>query len=284
MRVRREQLFRARMPRLLSVVILNGRVIDPETGLDAIRNIGVRGRKIETVSSEGLRGRTTLDARGLVVSPGFIDLHQHGQNAENDTVKAADGVTTALELEVGVADIDAWYAVRAKNALITFGASIGHIPLRMSVMHDGGGLLPSGAALNRVASSQELQEIETGIEKGLKRGALAVGLGPAYTPGATNLEVLKAFEIAARHNASVHVHIRGSGEDPDGTFSGFQEVLADAVATGAALHVVGHDISGPWRKGPIRGRTIQLRLVQCHQVVLVGRGQAGTFHGQVAKW
>jgi N-acyl-D-aspartate/D-glutamate deacylase len=234
------------LPPDYDIVILNGRVIDPETGLDAIRNIGVRGRKIETISSEDLRGRTTLDARGLVVSAGFVDLHQHGQNAENDIVKAADGVTTALELEVGVADIDAWYAGRAKNALINFGASVGHIPVRMSVMHDGGGFLPSGPAAHRAATSEELQQIESGIEKGLRSGALAVGLGTGYTPGASNLEVLKVFESAARHRASVHVHIRGSGEDPDGTFGGFQEVLADAAATGAALHVVHiQSTSGP---------------------------------------
>jgi N-acyl-D-aspartate/D-glutamate deacylase len=211
------------------VVILNGRVMDPETGLDAIRNVGIRGRKIETVSSEGLHGRTILDVRGLVVSPGFIDLHQHGQNEENDAVKAADGVTTALELEVGVADVDAWYASRAKNALINFGASSGHIPVRMAVMHDSGEFLPIGNAVYRPATSEELQQIEATIEKGLKRGAVAVGLGTAYTPGASNLEVLKVFEIAARHGASVHVHIRGTGEDPDGTFGGFQEVLANAA-------------------------------------------------------
>jgi N-acyl-D-aspartate/D-glutamate deacylase len=228
------------------VVILNGRVIDPETGLDAIRNVGIRGGKIETVSSESLQGRTTLDARGLVVSPGFIDLHQHGQDAENDAVKAGDGVTTALELEVGVADVDAWYTARAKDALINFGASIGHIPVRMSVMHDGGAFLPSGDAARRAATAEELRQIEAALEKGLKRGALAVGLGPAYTPGASNLEVLKVFGIAARHRASVHVHIRGSGDDPDGTFGGFQEVLADAAATGAALHVVHiQSTSGP---------------------------------------
>jgi cytosine/adenosine deaminase-related metal-dependent hydrolase len=228
------------------LVILNGRVMDPETDLDAIRNVGIRDGKIEAVTSEMLQGRTALDARGLVVSPGFIDLHQHGQDAENDAVKAADGVTTALELEVGVDDVDAWYTARAKNALINFGASVGHIRVRMAVMRDRGRLLPSGEAAHRAASGDELQQIEAGIEKGLKRGALAVGLGPAYTPGATNLEVLKAFEIAARHNASVHVHIRGSGQDPDGTFGGFQEVLADAAATGAALHVAHiQSTSGP---------------------------------------
>jgi cytosine/adenosine deaminase-related metal-dependent hydrolase len=228
------------------LVILNGRVMDPETGLDAIRNVGIRGNKIETVSLESLQGRTTLDARGLVVSPGFIDLHQHGQDAENDAVKAADGVTTALELEVGADDVDAWYTARAKNALINFGASAGHIRVRMAVMRDRGGLLPSGDAVHRAASGEELKQIEAGIEKGLKRGALAVGLGPAYTPAATNLEVLKVFEIAARHDASVHVHIRGTSEDPDGIFGGFQEVLADAAATGAALHVVHiQSTSGP---------------------------------------
>jgi Amidohydrolase family len=227
------------------IVILNGRVMDPESGLDAIRNIGVRGRKIETVSSEALRGRTTLDARGLVVSPGFIDLHQHGQNKENDEVKVADGVTTALELEIGVDDVDAWYAARTKNALINFGASSGHVPVRMAVMHDHG-RFPSGDAAHRAATAEELQQIEAGVEKGLKRGALAVGLVLANTPGASNLEVLKIFEIGARHGASVHVHIRGSGGDSDGTFGGFQEVLADAVATGAALHIVHiHSTSGP---------------------------------------
>jgi len=135
--------------------------------------------------------------------------------------------------------VDAWYTARAKNALINFGATIGHIPVRMAVMHDSGRLLPSGDAAHRAATAEELQQIEAGIEKGLKRGALAVGLGPAYTPAASNLEVLKVFEIAARHGASVHVHMRGRGaEAPDGTFGGFQEVLADAAATGAALHVV----------------------------------------------
>src|SRR5439155_4466341 len=102
------------------VVILNGRAMDPETGLDAIRNVGIRGGKIETVSSESLQGHTTLDARGLVVSPGFIDLHQHGQDAENDAVKVADGFTTGFELEEGEDDIDSFDLARRKNALINF--------------------------------------------------------------------------------------------------------------------------------------------------------------------
>src|SRR5258708_22650458 len=92
----------------LDVVILNGRVMDPESDLDAVRNVGIRAGKIVDITEEPLQGKEVIDAKGLVVAPGFIDLHQHGQDAENDDAKAADGVTTSLEMEVGTADVDAW--------------------------------------------------------------------------------------------------------------------------------------------------------------------------------
>src|SRR5436305_7110604 len=78
------------------IVIANGRVMDPATNLDAVRNIGVRAGKIAAVSETPLRGRTSIDAKGLVVAPGFIDLHSHGQTPENYRFKARGGVTTAL--------------------------------------------------------------------------------------------------------------------------------------------------------------------------------------------
>src|SRR5258707_15449124 len=155
------------------VVIANGRVMDPESGLDAVRNVGIRGGKIALISTAPLEGKQTIDARSLVVSPGFIDLHQHGQDAENYAAKAADGVTTALELEVGVADVDGWYSEREGKALINYGASVGHIPVRMAVMHDPGGLLPSGDAAHRDATTAEMEENNAMVEKGLKRGALS---------------------------------------------------------------------------------------------------------------
>jgi len=89
------------------LVILNGRVIDPESRTDAVRNLGISNGTIKAITSNKLTGRTVIDARGLVVSPGFIDLHQHGQDDENYRFKAMDGVTTALELEVGTGDVDA---------------------------------------------------------------------------------------------------------------------------------------------------------------------------------
>ena len=221
------------------VVIANGRVMDPESGLDAVRNVGIASGKISEISTAALKGKQTFDAKGLVVAPGFIDLHQHGQDAENYAVKAADGVTTALELELGVADVDKWYGEREGKALINYGASVGHIAVRMVVMHDPGGLLPSGDAAHRVATKEEMEEISALLEKGLKRGALAVGLGPAYTEAATNQEIVDVFRVAAKYHASCHVHIRASlPETGEGNFSGFEEVMAAAAITGAPLHVV----------------------------------------------
>jgi N-acyl-D-aspartate/D-glutamate deacylase len=222
----------------LDLVILGGRVMDPESGLDAVRNVGIRGGKIVEVTAKALLGKETIDAKGLVVAPGFIDLHQHGQDAENYDLKAADGVTTALELEVGTADVDAWYAAREGKARINFGASVGHIPVRIAVMHDPSPFLPSGDAAHRAATPGELEEIKQKLDAGLKRGALCVGLGPAYTFGATNWEIVEVFRVAARHHASCHVHIRALPSDKEGDMSGFEEVMAASAVTGAPLHVV----------------------------------------------
>lgn len=93
---------------LYDLVIVHGRVVDPASGLDAIRTIGISGGTIRAVSRHSLRGRDTLDARGLVVAPGFIDLHQHAQDSAGYRVEVLDGTTTALELEEGTDDVNRW--------------------------------------------------------------------------------------------------------------------------------------------------------------------------------
>jgi len=83
--------------------------MDPESGLDAVRYIGINGKKITAISTSPLHGKIVIDANGLVVAPGFIDLHSHGQTPEAYRDNAMDGVTTALELEVGVSPVSEWY-------------------------------------------------------------------------------------------------------------------------------------------------------------------------------
>ncbi|MGA8104557.1 MAG: hypothetical protein WB869_20530, partial [Candidatus Acidiferrales bacterium] len=150
------------------VVIVGGRVMDPESGLDGVRSVGIRDGKVSAISETPLKGKTTIEAKGLVVAPGFIDLHEHGQEPRNYEFQAHDGVTTSLELEVGTDDVEQWYAAREGKSLINFGVSVGHIPVRMKVMHDTGTFLPTGDAAHRVATAEELTEIRAGMEKGFR--------------------------------------------------------------------------------------------------------------------
>jgi N-acyl-D-aspartate/D-glutamate deacylase len=232
------------------IVLANGRVMDPATGLDAVRQVGIRAGKIAAVSSQALDGRTVLDAKGLVVAPGFIDLHSHGQTPENYRYKAMDGVTTALEMEVGVSPVPEWYAAREGKALVNFGASAGHLPARMAVMHDTGGLLPRDNAVTRAATPEEQHETLALVQRGLDEGALGVGLGIAYVPLASRSEILDLFRLAAEKKTAVYVHMRYSGPVEPGVVDGLQEVIADAAATGAALHVV-HITSMALRETPL---------------------------------
>jgi len=215
------------------IVLQRGRVMDPESGLDAVRSVAVTANKIAAISENSLRGKVEIDASGLVVAPGFIDLHQHGQTPEAYGYKAMDGVTTALELEVGVSPVSEWYAARTGKSVINFGASSGHIAARMAIMKDTGDFLPRDAAMNRLATPQEQKAIESVVEKGLDEGALGLGMGITYTPTATPDEILNLFYLAAKFKRPVFVHMRAGN-----VIASLQEVIADAAASGAPLHVV----------------------------------------------
>ena len=215
------------------LVIRGGRVVDPESGLDDIRDVGIVAGRVAAISIETLEGQRYIDANGLVVAPGFIDLHQHGQSPENYRAQIRDGITTALELEIGVADIESWYRDRANRALVNYGASISHPYSRQLVMLGRNPGL-SGESLAAELSDEQLHSLHRRIELGLDQGALAVGFGLAYTPGATREELVKMFRTAARYSASCHVHIRTDHS----TFENLQEVIELARETGAAAHVV----------------------------------------------
>ncbi|HEY3136556.1 MAG TPA: amidohydrolase family protein [Blastocatellia bacterium] len=220
------------------IVLLNGRVIDPESNLDGIRNVGISNGTIQAISEKALQGRITILGTGLVVAPGFIDLHSHGQDQENYRYKAMDGVTTALELEVGTGDVDRWYSEREGKALINFGVAIGHIPVRIGVMHDPGAFLPSGDAAHKTASDSEIAQMRSQIDRGLKRGALGVGFGINYTEAASRWEILEMFREAAKHGATSFIHMRYAGVKEPGAVAALEEVLSAAAITGASVHIV----------------------------------------------
>jgi dihydroorotase len=211
--------------------------MDPASGLDAVRNVGIRDGRIAAVSAGPLDGERTIDASGLVVAPGFVDLHEHGATPEAYRLMVRDGVTTALELEVGTDSVAAWYAERADGRLLNHGVSVGHIPVRMTVMDDAGDFLPSGPAAHEEATDAQLAEMERRIREGLGQGAVAVGFGTAYTPGATMDEVTRMMRVAAGSGASVHVHLRAG-------VAGLDSTIAAAREAGVPLHVVHVNSSG----------------------------------------
>ena len=219
------------------LVIRGGRVMDPESGLDAVMNIGVRDGRIEAVTEDAIAGTSTIDASGLVVTAGFIDLHEHAQNEQAYGLTVADGVTSTFELEVGTNDVAAWYAEREGGQIVNYGVSIGHVPVRMAVMDDPGDFLPRGAGGYGAASDAHVAEMASRIEEGLMQGAVAVGFGTAYTPAATMAEVETMFRIAADHDASAHVHTRGG-------LSGLAETIETAARANVALHIVHANSSG----------------------------------------
>jgi N-acyl-D-aspartate/D-glutamate deacylase len=234
------------------LVIEGGRVIDPETGLDAVRNLGIREGKIARISPDGLSGRRVVHAGGLVVAPGFIDLHQHGQDLASQRVKALDGVTTALELEIGAPDVAQFLKSKEGHSLIHYGTSASYVAARAAAFgtplpaeiigsHSGApDILPkSGRATDDPATPEQIEAIRERLRAELDAGGLAVGMGIQYTPGATRLEVIDMFRLAAERRLPVYTHMRSAGRiEPGSSIEAVSEVIGAAAITGAALHIV----------------------------------------------
>lgn len=227
------------------VVIRGGRVMDPESGLDAVRDVGIRGGKIASVSEQRLEGKTVLQAAGRVVAPGFIDLHAHGQSNESNEYQAHDGVTTALELEVGVPSVAEYLKSREGRSILNFGATSSHGAMRTLAMGEevSGPVsavdwsarwseLSMKGRYKALRTPEEFSSLAAIMERGLREGGLGIGVAHQYYPAATREEIFRVFQMAARWKAPVFTHVRSMGMDA------IQEVVADAAATGASLHIV----------------------------------------------
>ena len=236
------------LPETPDLVFQNARVMDPESGLDAVRDVGIIDGTIVTISEIPIEATEIIDASGLVLAPGFIDLHAHGQDAVSNRLQALDGVTTALELELGVYPVADWIASREGDAVIHYGASVGHLGARMKLFHDAD--LGSWATLSPertdLLTFSDFEEKDTTEEErtrlkelmalGLDEGGLGFGLGITYTPGASRSEIFELFELASEQDVPLFVHTRG--RNSGGALGSFQEGIANAAATGASLHFV----------------------------------------------
>src|ERR1700739_4590279 len=226
------------------LVIQGGRVIDPETGLDAVRNVGISQGRVSKISAEALAGKRVISARGLVVAPGFIDLHQHDMDLESQRLKALDGVTTALEMEIGKPDAAAFLQSMEGHSLVNYGTTASHPAARSLVFGTPipvGGRLPKtgGPAAEQPASPEQIEAMKARLRHELDAGALGVGMGIQYTPGVTRWEVIEMFRLAAERGLPVYTHVRSNGRsEPGSNIESVSEVIGAAAITGASLHIV----------------------------------------------
>jgi N-acyl-D-aspartate/D-glutamate deacylase len=218
------------------IAIANGRVMDPESGLDAVRWLGIRGGKVASISTEPLDASRVIDATGLVVAPGFIDLHRHGHTEEAYRLQVHDGVTTGLELELGVPHVLEWYEARKEGQLVNYGTSVGYLGVRALAMGDaitGTG----GTSTRRAATPAQAAEMERLLRVGIAEGAVGVGFGLAYVPGAPMAEVERMLGVVAQRGVMAFVHSRSG-------LAGLDSVLVAAAEAGAPMHVAHANSSG----------------------------------------
>ena len=223
--------------------INNGRVIDPESRLDAVRSIGIRAGRIEAISKTPLEASYVVDASGMAVAPGFINLHSHSLAEPGYRLELLDGVTTVLELEAGGFPIARFGQQLGDSPLTHFGASVGHAWIRMQVVDPDaliqlaatGKLDMSGAAFTQTATSAQRQKMERMLETELAAGGLGIGFLLDYmTRAVDDAELDMIFAVAARHGAPVFVHVR---RGIDGDPAGLLEVIEAAEQYGAAVHI-----------------------------------------------
>jgi N-acyl-D-glutamate deacylase len=230
------------------LVVANGRVIDPETGLDDVRSVGIRDGRIAAISRTPLRGRTVFDASGLVVAPGFIDLHAHGQDLPAARMQAFDGVTTALELEAGTLPVAVVYErVAREGRPINYGFSVSWLFARVAekeAMEPDGAITFFQDAQSRtgwqhtLASSEETVRIIARVEQGLHEGALGIGVLAGYAPGHGRKEAFAVAQLAARYGVPTFTHARYmSVIEPLSSFEAIEEIVSLAAATGAHMHI-----------------------------------------------
>jgi len=213
------------------LVVLNGRVVDPSSKLDAPRHIGIRGGRIAAISTSELRGRRTIDAAGMVVAPGFIDIIAHGHDLENDRLQLMDGVTTKLQMEAGALNVDEWYGLQSGKRMIHYGCAASHAAARRSVMGD--------RWAEALSTDSEIAKMAEIVDRGLREGGLGVGFGLEYQPGTTRWEVLEMFRVAGKFGASCHVHTRyGTLLEEQSNLTAIAEVLTASQVSGAPIHIV----------------------------------------------
>lgn len=249
------------------VVILNGRVMDPETNYDEVSNVGIKDGRIKQITKKKIEGKEIIDASGHVVAPGFIDTEQHGLTDWGIKVNLRDGVTTQMDFEAGALNINEWYKKREGNLQANFGTTVSQEFARMRI-HDGLKLegpdvsMPNFFKFRAMAQEDgvngwsvtpsnvdQMNKITKILDEGLRQGAVGVGSTIGYAQkGITTYEMFEAQRAAARWDrlTAAHHRFHPSASTPTEAPTGANEIILNAILLDAPLQIHHNNDFGWW--------------------------------------
>jgi len=212
------------------LIIANGKVVDGTGNAWFIADVGIKDGTITAIGQLSTNtSKQILDAKGLIVAPGFIDVHAHIEGSEF-TVPTADnflfdGVTSVVTGNCGNSNLDiAAYFTKLDSVKISLNVAtfIGHNTVRRKVMGD----------VNRPATDQELEQMKALVAKAMQDGAVGLSTGLIYVPGtyATTAEVVELAKVAAAYGGVYASHIRDEGDD-------VREAVEEAINIGRQANI-----------------------------------------------
>jgi N-acyl-D-amino-acid deacylase len=246
------------------VLIVNGRILDG-TGNSWFRaDLAIKDGRIVAIGKNlpRLQSAEVVDARDMIVAPGFIDVHTHIEGEESRTPTADnfiyDGVTTVVTGNCGSSQVDVGrylFFIDSLRPSVNVATLIGHNDVRRSVM---------GRAM-RDASSDEMQQMIQLVEEAMRQGAVGFSTGLIYIPGAyasTN-EVVLLAGAAAKYNGVYASHIRNEG---DSVVAAVKEAIYIGKANNMPVQISHFKVSGQQNWGRSK-ETIQL-VINARQELL----------------
>lgn len=233
------------------VVILNGRVMDPETNFDAVQNVGVKDGKIALITTESISGKKSIDAKNLVVTAGFIETHNHWQRAMGYKMMLRDGVTSSFDLEYGTVGtrVNEWYKEREGNCQVNYGTASSHEAARSLILDGFKDIYDAPVAhfgrdpkytkwSNYHPNVDEGNKVLKVVDEGLQNGAIGIGSTLGYMrDGASTREVFELQKLGGKYGRQFGAHVRLTPGTYDQESNSAQEILANAAALGAPVLV-----------------------------------------------
>ena len=227
------------------LVILNGRVMDPETMYDGVANVGIKNGRIATITRDKIEGKESIDATGHVVAPGFIDTHWHSDRPWTNKLALRDGRTTVLDLEIGTHGpyIDQWYKAREGKNQVNYGQAVAHEFARAEALDGFKGAQDLYSAIEsrkgdgwccRKPTLEEGNQILQLLDEGLQAGGLGLGSTLGYMrDGVSAREFFELQRLAGLYGRQTGAHFRYTPGNEVTESNGIQELLANAAALDA---------------------------------------------------